>query len=208
MCLRPVQGMAAAMTLQLATLCKLLGLTSAAAGWLRLAAPEQWPSPEQQMQAQQSMAVQQLAHGLLLQHGAGAGSTDAARDAQQHEDCKVTSFILAGIKEADASAVQAWLQGVTSRTPGSSQEAQAHSTLSSTSSRPPSAAGTGAAAAALAAGGGHGVEVLRVKPLSMLDSWARISRYLVDHAQFTAGQKLCRAALDLARWVIAGFNSN
>jgi hypothetical protein len=40
-----------------------------------------------------------------------------------------------------------------------------------------------------------------VSPLKPLDSWVSIARYLVDHAQYTAGRRLCGYALELARCV-------
>ena len=35
--------------------------------------------------------------------------------------------------------------------------------------------------------------------MNALDGWVRIARYLVDHAQYTAGQKFCSFALEQAR---------
>lgn len=186
-----------------------MGLSAAAADWLKLAGPEQWPSPEQLQQAEQAQAVQQLAQDVLQQHTSSSAATTteevvtaAAGSSTTAEQGQASGFLHDALHSANPATLQAWLNTSTSiQRSGrdSSKPSSAHGTR-----RPSSAAGAGAAAAVQAAVAG-GVQpgkvgVLLAKPLAVLDSWVSIAQYLVDHAQYTAGQKLCGFALQQARY--------
>ena len=213
--------------LQLSTLCDQLGLSAAAADWQHLAAPESWPSAKQQQQAARSQAVQLLARDLLQGHAAGsvgrpatAGSCEQPsqpppppqqQQQQQKLQGETPGFLVEVLAGVDKHTLASWLPNTSSSGPDGStlDRAASHGTWGSRvgsaqgGPRPSSAAGAGAAAAALAAGvGGSGtgsIRILQVSPVNALDGWVCIARYLVDHAQYTAGQKLCSFALEQAR---------
>jgi len=201
------QVAAAAQALQLSTLCEHLGLSAAAADWLKLAGPEQWPSPEQLQQAEQAQAVQQLAQDVLQQHmGSCAATTGAvvtaATGSSPTPEQAQAAFLLDALHSANPATLQAWLHTSTSAQCSGRDSSKPRSAQGTR--RPSSAAGAGAAAAVQAAVAG-GVQpgkvgVLLAKPLTVLDSWISIAQYLVDHAQYTAGQKLCGFALQQARY--------
>jgi hypothetical protein len=220
------QASAAVAALELSTICEQVGLTTAAADWLQLAAPEQWPHPEQLQQAEASKAMQQLSNEALQAYCSSskgrsrpqsAASSKLAAEQQTQDVVTVsTGFLQQGLAGVEAGTLQAWLSTSSASSSrhcggkGAGDSSNAGSTWGSRvgsaqgRSRPASAAGARAAAAALAAGVEGGlagkVDVLQVTPTKALDSWVSIARYLVDHAQYTAGQKLCSTALELARW--------
>lgn len=218
-----LQAAAAVAALELSTLCEQLGLPTAAADWMQLAAPEQWPNLEQVQQAEASKAVQQLSIEALQTYFSRKGmswpqsatSSKVAAERQKQDGVSdSTRFLREGLAGVEAETLQAWL--CTSSTSsgycggkGAADTSHAGSTWGSRvgsaqgRSKPASAAGGRAAAAALAAGvkGGFSGEVgvLHVTATKALDSWVSIARYLVNHAQYTAGQNLCSTALELAR---------
>lgn len=228
---------AAAVELQLSSLCELLGLAAAAVDWLQLAAPEKWPSAEQLQQAEQSNAVQQLALDILQAHTVSATASASAAGTRpqsavststsiQPESWKVqedAAFLREAVQGIEPATLWAWLHG--SPAGNAANDPAADNSLGVGSGdgtwgsrvgsaqggrRPGSSAGARASAAAAAlsaaatsSGTGNSsnkrVQLLQVKPLTDLDSWVSIARYLVDHAQYTAGQKLCTVALERAR---------
>jgi hypothetical protein len=224
-----LQVATAAVELRLSSLSELLGLTAAASDWLQLAAPDRWPSPEQVQQAEQSRAVQKLARDVLQAHSVSAcaavsdgsgGSKSSDQLPKQVPD--TAAFLLAAAQGVQTGTLSAWLAGRPldgyTKDPAVDNTSKVDAGDGSWGSRvgsaqggrrPVSSAGAraGAAAAALAAGApsrssngsSRHVQLLHVKPLADLDSWVSIARYLVDHAQYTAGQKLCAVALEQAR---------
>jgi hypothetical protein len=220
-CLLPrVQVAAAAIALDLSRVCDQLGLSAAAAGWLQLAALEHWPSPEQLQQAEVSRSMQQLSKDVLQAYCSRqpGTSTQPGADKQEGGSSSSTAFLREALDGVEPTTLQSWLRSSScdSGSSSSSHPAAAGSTAHSTwgsragsapgRSRPASAAAGARAAAATAAltagvqdGLGHGrVGVLQVAPLKPLDSWVAIARYL-EHAQYTAGQRLCGVMLELAR---------
>lgn len=211
-----VQVAAAAVALDLSCVCEQLLLPAAAAGWLQLAALERWPSHEQLQQAEVSKSMKQLSKGVLqayyLQHS--HRSTHLVADSQEGGSTS-TGFLQAALDDVEPATLQSWLRSSCDISSSSSHPAAAGSTVHSTwgsragcapgRSHPPSvAAGARAAAAALTAGVQDGLlhsrmGVLQVAPLKPLDSWVSIACYLVEHAQYTAGQGLCGVILQLAR---------
>lgn len=211
-----VQVAAAAVALDLSCVCEQLVLPAAAAGWLQLAALERWPSHEQLQQAEVSKSMQQMSKGVLQAYYRrhSGRSAQLAADSQE-SGCSSIGFLHEALDDVEPATLQSWLRGSCDNSSSSSHPAAAGSTVHSTwgsragsalgRSRPASAAvGTRAAVAALTAGVQdsllHGrVRVLQVAPLKPLDSWVSIARYLVEHAQYTAGQGLCGVMLELAR---------
>jgi hypothetical protein len=215
-----VQVAATVAALQLSTLCDKLGLSAAAADWQHLASPESWPSAEQQQQAARSQAVQLLARDLLQANASGsaerpatAGTAEPAAQLQQQQKMQgeTPGFLVETLAGVDKHTLASWLPNTRSNGPEGStlDRGASHGTWGSRvgsaqgGPRPSSAAGAGAAAAALAAGVGGSeagsIRVLQVSPVNALDGLVCIAQYLVDHAQYTAGQKLCGFALEQAR---------
>lgn len=213
------QVAAAAVGLQLSALCEQLGLSAAASEWLQLATPERWPTPEQLQCAEASMGVQQLTQDLLLQANSSSGVAAAASGgaataggnrspAAAHQ----TAFLVEALQGVEPATLRAWQQACPQH--DDNNTTNSHSSSSSTHSRPRSAAGVGAAAAAAAAaslassraGSNSNAypqavagKLLQLKPRVDVECWVSIARYWVDHAQYTAGQKMCGLALQVAR---------
>lgn len=219
-----MQVAAAAEALQLSAVCDQLGLAAAAAEWYRLAAPESCPSVEQQQQAAQSRRVQQVVLELLqAQTGSTQGQQPLAEQQRplQGDAAAPGAFLVDALAGVDQHTMSSWLPDSTGGSGLDSGSCDKAASLNTWGSRVgsaqggcrPSSAAAGAGMAAQLAGlsagppgGGQAssMQALQVSPVSALDSWVSIAQYLVDHAQYTAGQRLCSFALEQARWALCG----
>lgn len=221
-----LQAAAAAFSLQLASLCDALRLPAAASDWRKLAAVERWPSQEQLQQAEQQAAVAGVVDTVLLHHAqpvSAGGGADVILPADQQTTvqaannggntgsngggCSETvlaatpSFLVEALNQAGPVTVKHWVAENCNGNVGGGRMKGGNSGLK----RPASAAGAGAAAITAAGGTSESTAallaagVMQVKPMGLFECWLYMAQYLVDHAQYTAGQQLCSVAFSLAK---------
>eukprot|EP00775_Hariotina_reticulata_P008283 gene8283-8470_t len=192
------QVMAAAMTLRLASACEALGLWAEAAAWLALAAPDAWPTQEQLVEVAQQTELRHLVTQVLQQSDTVAPRLDANPGLQAADSAGGSAPALqilgAALQQADPAVWQYWLRPKGFHTvhdpagvPSSSRS------IMSAGGSPATKKSLENVVAASARRSRH------LKPLALQDALLGIAKYQVDHAQYTRGVRVCKAAIDIAR---------